>query len=557
LTTGGDLLVLALVARGVDTVFALPGIQLDGLFDALARSGHIRVVHTRHEQAASYMADGYARATGRPGVCIVVPGPGVLNAGAGLATAYATGSPVLCIAGHLFGGDAARGTGALHEIPDQSAVIEGMIGATTRVTSADQIGHALDVAYTRLSSLPRRPAAIEIGPEVLAGPCDPGLAATTTSPPLDLLRFEPPLEADPAAIEEAAGLLAAARRPVIVAGGGCQDAGFEVEQLARALGAPVVVTPQGKGALSAGHSWVLPPVGAFPLLERCDALLVIGSRFTSTTGPPPVNPDATVIRIDADPARLTGAAAISIRSSAAAACRDLAAALGSSRPADPERDRLNLASAAELRSAIDAGLAAQFPDTYAYCRALRDVLADDDILVDEMTQVGYMARNAYPARRPHTYLGSGYQGTLGFGYPTALGAKVGKPERAVVSISGDGGFLYNAGELATAVHHGIAVVSVIFTDDAYGNVKGIQSRYYGREIASTLTNPDFVALAASFGIKGWRATSADELRPALEQAVESGEPAMIEVPITDQPDIGAVMSGRHRLTPHAQPGAEP
>jgi acetolactate synthase-1/2/3 large subunit len=226
------------------------------------------------------------------------------------------------------------------------------------------------------------------------------------------------------------------------------------------------------------------------------------------------------------------------------------------RPVDPDRDRSHLGRVAELRSAIDAGLAAEFPDTYSYCAALRGAMADDAILVDEMTQVGYMARNAYPVHRPHSYLGSGYQGTLGFGFPTALGAKVGQPDRPVVSISGDGGFLYNVGELATAVHHGIAVVTVVFTDNAYGNVKGIQDRVYGREIASTLTNPDFVALAASFGIKGWRATDAGQLRTALDAAIALGEPAMIEVPIADQPDIGSVMSGRRRLASYTAGGGQ-
>jgi acetolactate synthase-1/2/3 large subunit len=164
-----------------------------------------------------------------------------------------------------------------------------------------------------------------------------------------------------------------------------------------------------------------------------------------------------------------------------------------------------------------------------------------------MTQVGYMARNAYPAAEGRTYIGSGYQGTLGFGYATALGAKVGRPDTVVVSISGDGGFLYTAAELATAVHHRIPVVAVVFVDDAYGNVKGIQQRVYGREIASSLTNPDLVRLAESFGVRGERVDGPEELKAAIAVAVERDEPAVIAVPIGPQPDILAVLTGRRRL----------
>jgi acetolactate synthase-1/2/3 large subunit len=174
-------------------------------------------------------------------------------------------------------------------------------------------------------------------------------------------------------------------------------------------------------------------------------------------------------------------------------------------------------------------------------------MPEDAVLVDEMTQVAYMARNAFDVPGPHHYIGPGYQGTLGFGYATALGAKVGRPDRAVVSVNGDGGFLYTATELATAAHHAIAVIAVVFTDNAYGNVKGIQQRTYGREIASSLTNPDFAKLAESFGVHGAKAANAAELRTVLAAAIERDEPAVIEVPIGPQPDMFAILGGRRRL----------
>jgi len=540
-STGGYLLVQALRARGIDTMFGLPGVQLDGLFDALAVSD-MRVVHTRHEQAASYMADGYARATGRVGVCAVVPGPGVLNAGAGLATAYANHSPVLLIAGHLFGGDGARGTGALHEIVDQGDVIAGVVGETNRIRSVEEIETALDAAFAHLAGHPSRPAAIEIGPDVLLAETDLPIPVAAPAPP--------PPAIDASAVEQAAAALADRARPIIIAGGGARLAGEGLRALSAALCAPVVVTSEGKGSVPDDLPDTLPHPASFTLLDEADGVVVVGSRFSTMRGPVQVSPDTVVVRIDADPARLAashGGDVVAIHGDAPDATSRLAEAVAAARVADEERDALHQARVAELRSAIFAGLAQEFPDTWTFCRVLRDVIPADGILVDEMTQVGYMARMGYPAAQGRNYIGSGYQGTLGFGYATALGAKVGCPERVVVSISGDGGFLYNVAELATAAHHRIAVVAVVFSDNAYGNVKGIQQRVYGREIASTLTNPDYVKLADSFGIHGAWATDADELGSALTEAIERDEPALIGVPIEAQPDILAVITGRRRL----------
>ena len=217
------------------------------------------------------------------------------------------------------------------------------------------------------------------------------------------------------------------------------------------------------------------------------------------------------------------------------------------RPVDGERDAVHAARYGEARHSFLAGLASEFPDTWAFCQALRQAMPADAVLVDEMTQVGYMARNGFAAGQGRTYIGASYQGTLGFGYATALGAKVGRPDVPVVSISGDGGFLYTAAELATAAHHGIAVVAVVFVDGAFGNVRGIQRRTYGREIASTLTNPDFMALAASFGIGGEHVEGPDGLQAALDRAIARNEPALISVPIGDQPDMMSVVTGRRRL----------
>jgi acetolactate synthase-1/2/3 large subunit len=526
----------------VEVVFGLPGVQLDWFFDALAEDATIRVVHTRHEQATAYMADGYARATGRVGVCAVVPGPGVLNAGAALSTAYACNSPVLCLVGQVPDRDLGGGRGALHEIPDQLAVLRGTIGWAEHATAPDEVPGLVDSAFTRLSQPGRRrPAAIELPWDMLMANSE------ATYPPLPT--FPPAKSPDAAGVAEAARQLVAARRPMIWAGGGIMDAGAEVLALADALDAPVVLTTEAKGAISDRHPRVLPSTAATTLLPHADAVVVVGSRFFTSSGEPRVAESAVVVRIDVDPdehARAI-APAIDIEADAGIACTALATAVAASRPPGHQPDGHVSQEIAELRRAIADGFAERFEELAAYCAAVRSALPDDGVLVDEMTQVGYFARNGFPSYTPRTYIGSGYQGTLGFGYPTALGAKVGRPDRAVVSVSGDGGFMYNVAELATAVQHGIDVVGVVFDDGAFGNVKRIQSRTFGREIASTLTNPDFVALARSFGVRGYRAEGPDAVAESVADALAAGGPALVHVPIGPQPEIWGILSGRETL----------
>jgi len=535
--TVAEQLIESLIERGVDTLFALPGVQLDPFFDAVARAPELRVVHTRHEQTTSYMAFGYAQATSRPGVCVVVPGPGITHAGAGLATAWATYTPVLLIAGELFGGRDARGTGALHEIPNQTAVIEGTIGHSRPITSPDGVIDALDDAFDRLSGPEVRPAAIEISPDVLRAEAPAPKAATVTTQAAPSVSMT---DAIAAAIRDA-------QQPLIIVGGGARACGPAVQELADRLGAPIVTSRSGKGVVDDRLSTVLPHVAAFPLVRAADVVVVVGSRFgVNDLGRGELDDRTTVVRIDTDDQRAAesmpnGATTLPMAGDAATAVSALLASEINSAPA-PWRDQ-----AAQLRTEIFETMAVEFPVTWQCANAVRAALPDDGILVDEMTQVAYLARNAPVAYHPEGYVNSGIQGTLGFGYPTALGAKIGRPDRAVVSISGDGGFGYNIGELATAAHHGIGVVAVVFTDGAFGNVKGMQQRVYGHDIATDLTNPDYVALAASFGITGAQVDDLDQLEATIAAGIEADTPMVIEVPIGAQPYIWPRLQGQKQF----------
>lgn len=522
--TGGQALVQGLVAQGVEAVFGLPGVQLDWAFDALYQARDaVRVYHTRHEQAVSYMADGYARTTGRVGVCLVVPGPGLLNAMAGLATAYACSSPVLCLTGQVPSRQIGAGRGLLHEIKDQLQAVRSVTKWAARASRPEEIPEVVREAFRQLQSGHCRPVAIEIPPDALQ--------AAAEVAPADRVEEARPA-GDPELIERAASALGRAERPIVFAGGGvlCSGAWEPLLRVAEMLEAPVVMSSNGKGAISDRHYLAQNMLAAQDLLPASDVALLVGTRFLqpagSAWGP---RPDQTLIQVDVDPEEIgrNCSVAIGIAADAKLALDGLAARLPRYNRARASRRDEFLAAKQRARSRL---LAVQ-PQA-AYAMAIRDELPDDAILVSESTQVGYWAHAGFPVYQPRTYITSGYQGTLGYGFATALGAQVGAPDRKVVSINGDGGFMYNVQELSTMVRHRIAAIAIVFNDDAYGNVRRIQKESFGgRLIASDLHNPDFVKLAEAFGVNGIRAEGPEGLRAALRSALRSGRPTLIEVPV--------------------------
>lgn len=514
-------------------MFGIPGVQLDAATDALyAAADRISFVCARNEQATTYMADGYARSTGSVGVAMVVPGPGVLNALAGLATAYAANSRVLLLAGQIDSPMIGKDFGALHEIPDQTGVLERLTKWTGIARRAEDIPALVHRAFAELRSGRPRPVALELPPDVLA--------ATVPSPdlaPPDISDMS--VDEDEGGIERAAGLLAGAERPLIYAGGGvlaASGAGAARTQLAltglaEALEAPVLVSPNGRGAIDARHRLAFDGLALRAFRQDADVVLGVGTRFVTTLGKQLNAGQAALVLLNADPADLGGprAAQVAIRADSGLGLRALADAVGRPRR-EPRNEEFS-----KVRAWLEHQLADIAPQR-EYLAAIRSALPDDGVFVSEFTQVGYAASVCFPTYHPHGYIGPGYQGTLGYGFATALGAKAADPSRAVISVTGDGGFSWTMQELSTAKRYGFGLVIVLFNDGYFGNVRRIQKNRYGaRYFASDLTNPDYRLLSQSFGIGYAKASDPASLADLLPDAVAANEPVLVEVPVGEFP----------------------
>ncbi|HUA25357.1 MAG TPA: thiamine pyrophosphate-dependent enzyme [Steroidobacteraceae bacterium] len=528
--TGGEAVVDELLRQGIGTVFALPGVQNDALFNAFYdRRQQLRVIHTRHEQGAGYLALGAALATGRPAVCNIVPGPGVLNAGAAMATAYALNAPVLFVCGQIPLAQIGRRTGALHEIPDQLAILRQLTRFAARIEHPADVPAVLGTAMRALTAGRPGPAAVEIPMDVLAQ----AAPVSTPAPQSD----EPPGPRGTALDEEKLGKLAQAlvdaQRPLLFVGSGAQDASDDVRTLAALLEAPVVSYRTGRGVMDSRSylSFVLP--AARPLWRSSDVVLALGTTLRIPLQSWERVAGQKILRIDIDPAShaLIRKPDLALHGRLEDALPRLIELVREHKPTRPSRRDELMAVRAEWEQRVSV-----LEPQISYLRVIRQCLGEHGVLVDELTQVGFASRLVYPVYRPRTFLCTGYMGTLGWGFPTALGAKVAKPDHPVVSISGDGGFMFAASELATAVQHRIPLVTVLFNNNQYGNVQQMQrSLYGGRVIASDLVNPDFVRFADSFGARGVRVSTPQELTPALDTALAADGPTVIEVPVGDMP----------------------
>jgi acetolactate synthase-1/2/3 large subunit len=525
--TGGQAVVETLKQQGIDTIFAVPGIQLDHLFNALYEERNsVRVIHTRHEQGAAYMAFGYAASTGRVGTFVVVPGPGLLNTTAALSTGYACNTPMLCISGQIPSAAIGRGFGLLHEIPDQLALIRGLTKYAERADTPEQVPEVMRGAFGALFEGRVRPVEIEVPMDILATRADVDLGPVVVR--------AAPSAPDPKAIERAAKLLGEAQRPLIMVGGGVTGAEAPLLALAEMLQAPVVMSKSALGAVSDRHYLAQKYPAGNRLWADADVVLGVGTRMNPVLPAWGMDDDLTLIRMDIDPVEIDRALSpdLAIVADATAGLEALVKSTEQFNIARESREGELVA----LKQSIEKELYENLAPQMAYIKVLREGLPEEGILVEELTQVAYVSRFAFPVYRPRSFIGTGYQGTLGFGFATALGVKVGNPERPVLSITGDGGFMYNVQELATAVQQGIDIVTVVFNDGAFGNVQRMQIEDYGgKVIATNLHNPDFVALAQSFGAQGLRANSPEELAAALKEGFATPGPTLIDVPIGETP----------------------
>lgn len=514
-----------IIRNGINTIYALPGVQNDYLFDALAgATDKLRLIHTRHEQGAAYMALGAALATGKPQVFTVVPGPGILNATAAICTAYALNAPVLALTGQIASNAIGRGLGMLHEIPDQLGLLRSLTKSAERINAPHEGPAKVNRAFVEMRSGRPRPVALEAPLDVW-----PRRAPVQLLPAAEAL--EAPLDID--AVKAAAKLLAAAERPLMIVGGGALDASEAVRSVAEILQAPVSSHRTGRGVLDSRHPLSVNSAIGHRFWRDADVVLAVGTRLQLQQLQWGLDDKIKIVRIDADADELNRVrpASVGIIGDARRvleALGDELAKLSAKRPSRTE-------DVQRMRALSDSDWA-QCKPQIAFLEAIRAELPEDGIFVDELTQLGYVSRLAFPIYKPRSFITPGYQGTLGWGLATALGAKAARPDVPVVAVSGDGGFMFNVQELATAVQHRIPIVVVLMNDGAFGNVLRTQTEDFGnRRIATNLHNPDFVKLAESFGALGLRARTPEELRIALREAFNSGQPTIIDVPVGPLP----------------------
>ena len=528
--SGGEALAKSLVGEGVEVVFGIPGIQTYGIVSGIRDEPDIRMITTRHEQATTYMADGYARASGRPGVALVVPGVGLYNAASGLANAYARSTPVLLIAGQIPRRAIGRNRGAVHEIADQAGAVRSVTKWQGQAFRPSEVPDAVQEAFRQLRTGRPRPVLLEIPPEAGVEREEVELQSPAHAP-----RIVPDREA----LQEAARVIARSRLPLIYAGGGVarSDAEAALVSLAEATNIPVITSSGGKGVISDSHPLsygsCFSPRGErqemnqlYEVMQSADVVIGIGARFSLGF---PAGQGATLVNINIDDTELAvhHPNTIPLHGDAGETIRALLPLLieegAGDRPSPAEAVR----AARNLIAYYDIRLK---EPQYPALEAIRRGVPEDAFVVWDVTQFGYYARTHWQVNHPKTYIDSGYSFNLGYAFPTALGVKVARPDRPVVCMTGDGGFMFNSSEISTAIRYGISVVVVVFNNDSYGNVARDLSEAFGGAYETDLHNPDFVKFAESFGAVGMRADGLMDLERLIPLALERQGPVIIEVP---------------------------
>lgn len=516
-----EALVKSLIDRGVDAIFGIPGAQTYAFFDALYKHrNQIKLYVSRHEQGSAYLAYGYAKSTGKPAAYCVVPGPGVLNTMAALCTAH--NAPVLCITGQVPSEFLGVGHGMLHELPDQLNTLRSLTKWAARIDHAAQAQSLLAEAFRNMTSGRVRPTALEVPLDVLGHLVDEDSVITEIPAPV----FAP----DPNKIRLAADMIREAKIPMIYVGSGAVHAHKELAELAKLIQAPVTAFRGGRGIVGDDTPYGFNCAEGFKYYPKIDLMIGIGTRlelpaFRWQDG----IADHNMIRIDIDPTQLVRLRGdVGIAADAQLAVQALLNELTPDFSPAKNREQKFLDVKAESHQEIQ-----KIQPQMTYLNIMREVLPRESFIVEEISQVGFTSYYGFPVYEPRKLVTCGYQGNLGHGFQTALGVKIANPDTPVVSITGDGGFMFGVQELATAVQYQIGLITLIFNNNAYGNVRRDQINFYdGHVYGSELTNPDFVALARSFGATAHRSESAEHFKQLLQSALlecQTG-PVVIEVP---------------------------
>ena len=551
--SGGEALAKSLVGEGVEVVFGIPSIQIYGIVAALRDEPGIRMVTTRHEQATTYMADGYARASGKPGVALVVPGAGLYNAASGLTNAYSRSIPVLIIAGQIPRGAIGKNLGAVHEIANQPDIVRPVTKWQRQASRPREVPDAVFEAFRQMRTGRPRPVLIEMPPEAGVEREEVQLRS-----PARISRIVP----NPEDLREAAQVIAKSHTPLIYAGGGVarSDAEEALIKLVEATNVPVVTSSGGKGVIPDSHPLsygsCFSPRGErqemnqlYEVMQSADVVVGIGARFALGN---PAGEASTLVNINIDDTELTRHQANTIplhgdaRATIEALLPHLIEAGAGERPSPAEA----VSAARSLIAYYDIRLK---EPQYPVLEAIQKGVPEDAFVVWDVTQFGYYARTHYQVNHPKTYIDSGYSFNLGYAFPTALGVKVARPDRPVVCMTGDGGFMFNSSELSTALKYGINVVTVVFRNDAYGNVARDLDDAFGGAYGTDLHNPDFVKFAESFGAVGLRADDPMDLETLIPQALERQAPVVIEVPFGEMPIPRAPQFAPFYKLPWTQP----
>lgn len=513
--TGGRAVVEALDAWGVDVVFGIPGVHTLALYDALYDHPRIRHVTTRHEQGAGFMADGYARASGRVGVALTTTGPAAVNALTPIGEAHAESSPVLLICSGPTDDTNGADAGVLHDMRDQFGTLFSVTGQGQRVSCVEEIPGALAKGFEAMKYGRPRPYVLEVPLDVFKKEADVEIVEPAHRPP------QMP-EAD--ALDAAAALIQSGNKPMLIAGGGTQNASVEVIALAEKLGVPVAVTANGQGAIPADHPLLVREKAMAKCLNEADVVIAVGTRLGFRFGQMWQGKPEKLIHLDIDPSVIGRSFKpdVALVGDAGAGLKALSERLGETTAAwDLDGGE----------SSTDRALDIPGPFT-ELLGILRATLDRDAVVVNDMTMISYQARRTFPIYQPRTFLAPTVYGTLGFSMPAAVGAKIACPDKQVVSLCGDGGFMYTATDLATAVQQGISLPIILCNDNTYSAIKRAQDREHGgRHIAVELANPDFVMFAKSFGMEAARVTNGREFGNALEEALQANCPTLIEVDV--------------------------